>query len=153
VNVETLRCSLPFTADVRAGGRGRARSDREGAAVIEFLSQSTGNVLAIRVSGKLSRLDYRGALAPRIEALLTRFPTLRVLFLLDETFRGWSLAGAWANTVFDFRHRRDFDKIAMVGAPRWEEWCVRKPASLLIDGELRTFRRDQLDRAWEWLQT
>ncbi|MGH3678189.1 MAG: STAS/SEC14 domain-containing protein [Mycobacterium sp.] len=120
--------------------------------MIEFMTQSTESILGITASGKLSRLDYRDVLAPRIESLAARFETLRVLFLMDESFQGWSIAAAWANTIFCLKHRRDFDRIAMVGAPKWEEWCVKAPATLLMNGELRTFRRNQLNHAWEWLR-
>jgi hypothetical protein len=120
--------------------------------MIDFLPESTENILGVRFTGKLKPHDYREALAPRIESLLERFQTLRVLVLIDEKFDGWTLPAAWANTTFDLKHRRDFDKIAMVGAPKWEEWCVRAPATLLMRGKLGTFRRDQLDRAWDWLR-
>ncbi|MBO0882877.1 MAG: STAS/SEC14 domain-containing protein, partial [Mycobacterium sp.] len=103
-------------------------------------------------SSKLSESEYRDVLAPRIQSLLTHFRTLRVLFLMDDSFQGWSLGAAWANTVFDVKHRRDFDKIAMVGAPKWEDWCVKTAARVLMSGEMRTFPRDQLTQAWEWLQ-
>lgn len=123
-----------------------------GSDVIEFLPESTEDLLGIQISGKLSRSDYRDVLAPRVESLLQRFGRLRVLFLMDELFDGWSLAAAWANTVFDLKHRRDFAKVAMVGAPKWEEWCVKAPAALLMNGELRTFDRDHLNHAWVWLR-
>ena len=38
--------------------------------------------------------------------LLDRFDRLKVLFLLDEPFGGWSLHAAWVNTVFDVKYRR-----------------------------------------------
>lgn len=63
-----------------------------------------------------------------------------------------SFARAWANTVLDLKHRRDFDKVAMVGAPAWEQWCAKTAATVLITGELRTFGRDRLSQAWEWLR-
>jgi hypothetical protein len=117
------------------------------------MDESTGNILGMRVTGKLTAACYRDVLAPRIHVLLERFPTLKVLFLMDQNFEGWSLGAAWANTLFDLKHRRDFEKIAMVGAPKWEEWCVKTAATMLMNGELRTFRPDQLNQAWEWLQT
>lgn len=116
------------------------------------MDESTGNILGIRARGKLSRADYRDVLTPRIRALLKQFPTLAVLFVMDETFEGWTLKAAWANTVLDLTHRRDFHKIAMVGAPAWEQWCVKIPATLLMKGQLRTFRRDELRQAWAWLR-
>jgi len=71
---------------------------------------------------------------------------------MDESCSGWDLSAAWANTILDFRHRSDFEKIAVVGAPRREEWCV-KLAGLAIKGEMRTFSRDRLPEAWRWLRT
>ena len=51
-------------------------------------------------------------------------------------------AGCGFNTVFDVKHRRDFDKVAVVGAPRWEQWCVKVAAAWVMSGELRTFDRE-----------
>ena len=113
---------------------------------------STGNLVGIRFTGKLSGSDYRDVLAPLVESSLTRFTSLRVLILMDGSFEGWSLSAAWANTIFDLKHRRNFDKVAMVGAPKWEEWCVKAPATLLMRGELRSFSRADLDHAWAWLR-
>lgn len=120
--------------------------------VIEFMDESAGNILGVRVTGKLSEADYRDVFAPRIRLLLGQFQTLKVLFVMDEAFDGWSLGAAWANTILDLKHRRDFKKIAMVGGPRWEEWCAKTVAMLLMSGEMRTFRLDQLTQAWEWLR-
>jgi hypothetical protein len=91
-------------------------------------------------------------LIPRIQLLLKQFDTLIVLFLMDDAFTGWSPGAAWANTILDLKHRRHFEKIAMVGAPKWEEWCVKTAAKVLMHGELRTFRIHQITHAWEWLR-
>jgi hypothetical protein len=40
----------------------------------------------------------------------------------------------------------------MIGAPKWEEWCVKTAAPLLMHGQMRTFRPDQLSQAWHWLR-
>jgi hypothetical protein len=98
--------------------------------VLDFMTEGDGNILGIRATRKLSEKDYQHVLAPRVQTLLEQFHTLRVLFLMDETFQGWSLKAAWANTIFDLKHRRDFEKIAMIGAPKWAEWCVKTAATL-----------------------
>ena len=120
--------------------------------MIEFLEEGSGNIVGMRAAGRLSEADYRDVLAPRIHLLLEQFRSLKALFLMDETFEGWSLRAAWANTVFDVKHRRDFEKIAIVGAPKWEDWCIKTAAKWLMTGELQTFRLDQLTQAWEWLR-
>lgn len=119
--------------------------------MIEFMPEESDNIVGIRFTGKLRPADYQDVLKPHVESLLERNTTLRVLILIDESFAGWTLSAAWANTVFDLTHRRDFDKIAMVGAPKWEQWCVRTPARMLMRGELRTYPRDRLNQAREWL--
>jgi SpoIIAA-like len=88
-------------------------------------------------------------LVPRIQLMLEQFRALKALFLMDETFEGRSLRAAWASAVFDVKHRRNFEKIAIVGAPKWEVWCIRAAARWLMTGELRTFRLDQFAQARE----
>jgi hypothetical protein len=119
--------------------------------MLEFMEESEGHVLGVRAHGTLTRGDYRQVLTPRLESMLQQFETVRVLFLMGEAFRGWNLGGALANTCVDIRHRAHFEKVAIVGAPRWEEWCV-KLAGFLIAGEVRSFRIDQLQDAWKWLR-
>jgi SpoIIAA-like len=121
--------------------------------MIEVMCESDGDVLGLRATGKLSVADYRDLLAPTVGALLDRFDSLKVLFLLDAPFHGWTPSAAWANTVFDVKHRNHFGKVAVVGAPRWEQCCVNVAAALLMTGELRTYDRDRLDAAWEWVRT
>lgn len=119
--------------------------------MIEFMQESSGNVLGIRATGKLSKVDYENRLEPKLSSLIERFGKVRALFHMDEAFQGWDLEAAWANTILDVRHRADFEKIAIVGAPRWEEWCI-KLASVFIAGEVRTFRTHQLREAWDWVR-
>ena len=45
-----------------------------------------------------------------------------------------------------------FEKVAVVGAPRWEQWCVDVAAAFVMSGELRTFDRERLDAAWQWVR-
>ncbi len=148
---ESASCPLPFTVDRDENSAHSCDSGR-GVTVIELMPESVDNIVGMRFVGKLSTADYRDVLVPRIDSVLERYPSLRVLILVDESFDGWSLSGAWANTVFDMKHRRDFDKIAMVGAPKWEEWCVKAPAAVLMRGKLRTFSRENLDDAWAWVR-
>lgn len=117
--------------------------------MIEVLPERDG-VVEVRAGGKLTHADYKDVLLPQLEAIV---PTgkLRVLLLVDESFTGWELDSAWDLTVIKFRHRSNFGKIAVVGAPRWDDWCV-KLAGLMLKGELRAFPREQLPQAREWLR-
>jgi hypothetical protein len=62
--------------------------------MIEFLDEGPGDIVGIRAAGKLSDADYRDVLAPRVQLLLKQFRKLKALFVMDETFEGWSLRAA-----------------------------------------------------------
>lgn len=120
--------------------------------MMEIMNESAGNVVGIRATGMLTTADYDRVLLPKLTDLSQKFETLRALFYMDADFRGWDVSAAWANTKLDFRFRGHLEKVAIVGAPAWEEWCVRL-ASLVMKGELRTFRSEQLEDAWAWVRS
>ena len=119
--------------------------------MIAFMQESSGNVLGVHACGKLTEDDYKDRLVPPLKSLIERFGKVRVLSYMDETFQGWDLKAAWANTTLDVCHRADFERIAVVGAPAWEEWCA-KLAGIFMTGEIRTFPPEQLQQAWDWLR-
>lgn len=125
-----------------------ARQLRQCSHVLEHRRQQ---LLGIRASGKLTVDDYDRVLTPRLDAAVREFGIVRALFYMDRDFEGWAPSAAWANTKLDVQHRRDLEKVAIVGAPGWEQWCVRF-AGLLMKGELRTFRADSLQVAWNWIK-
>ena len=113
--------------------------------MLELMKESEGKIVGFRATGKLSRKDYDG-----LEDLARQFGRVRALVYMDDGFKGWNLPAAWANTKLDMRHRGDLEKVALVGAPGWEDWCVRM-AGLLMKGERRTFPTNQFPEAWNWL--
>ncbi|GAA5156343.1 hypothetical protein GCM10023321_31930 [Pseudonocardia eucalypti] len=119
--------------------------------MLELMDGPGGAIVAFRARDVLTQADNRDVLVPQLQAALAAADRIRVLVLMDETFRGWEARAAWTNTRLDLRHRRDFEKVAIVGAPRWEQWCV-KLANVLIAGKLRTFTREQLANAWAWVR-
>jgi hypothetical protein len=120
--------------------------------MMEIMNESSGNVIGIRATGMLTTDDYDRVLVPKLAELSQQFETARALFYMDHDFRGWDLSAAWANTKLDFRFRGHLEKVAIVGAPTWEEWCVRV-AGLVMKGEMRTFKADQLEDAWNWVRS
>jgi hypothetical protein len=120
--------------------------------MLELMTEGDDDVIAVRARGVLTEDDYQDVLVPHLARALETAERVRVLFLMDETFRGWNARAAWRNTCLDLRHRRDFDKVAIVGAPTWERWCA-KLANSLIAGEIKTFTRAELGTAWAWLRS
>ncbi len=107
-----------------------------------------GRVIEVELTGKLTREDYETFL-PEVERRLQEFGKARVLMHMHD-FHGWRLAALWQDIKFDLQHFRQFEKIAMVGEKRWQEWmstiCVP-----FTTGEIRYFHSDQLDAARAWV--
>lgn len=118
--------------------------------MIEFMDESTGKFLGIRASGKLTDKDYTDVLIPRLEKLFKEEGKLDLLFYMDEGFEGWDPHAAWDDMTYGIGHAADFEKLAVVGGPKWIEWCI-KACSFMFKGEVRTYTADQLESAWEWV--
>lgn len=119
--------------------------------MIEFLPESEGAVVGLRVGGKLTDADYKNVLVPRLESLIAEHGAVRLLCVMDESFEGWDLQAAWDDASLGLRHRGDFEKLAIVGGPGWVATGA-KLAAFLVKGEIRIFPADQLAAAWEWLR-
>lgn len=119
--------------------------------MIEFMPESSGNILGVKASGKLTDADYKHVLIPKFESLFKQHGKLNVLFYMDEAFEGWDLEAAWDDASYGLRHRADFNKLAVVGGPAWVEWCI-KLSGFLMKGEIKVFPADQLESAWKWLK-
>lgn len=119
--------------------------------MIEFMADSSGNIIGIKAIGTLTDADYKELLIPTLEKLFAQYRKLRVLFYMGEEFAGWTVSAAWDDARLGFNHRADFERIAVVGGPRWVEWCVKFTA-FLIAGEIRTLSAEQLQGAWDWVK-
>ena len=119
--------------------------------MIEIMAESSGSVLGLRASGKLTHDDYQRVLIPHLDSLFRQHGKLNLLFLMDEDFAGWELDAAWDDARYGLRHNADFGKLAVVGGPAWVERCIRL-AGFLMKGEIRTFSSRQVAQAWDWIR-
>jgi len=118
--------------------------------MLKVLSESNGNRLAMRAGDLLTDEDYERILIPTAERLLAEHGKLRFLLDCDETFRGWAPLALWDDARFGLKHRNDFEKIALVGAPLLAEWGAQL-ANHLIDAEVETFETGEFEKAWHWV--
>jgi len=96
--------------------------------------------------------DWREVLlsVPTMETIVTAKGKMR-LFLQFEDFHGWDLHAAWDNLNFGLKHYSDFERIAMVGDRKREEWMTIfcKP---FANATVKYFEMLEVDAAWKWLQ-
>lgn len=108
------------------------------------------NIIEIELSGKLGREEY-DRFAPELERLIHQYGRIRLLIFIHD-FHGWRLAAAWQDIKFDLQHFKNFEKIALVGENKWQEW-ISNIALPFATGEIRFFRRGKLNEARAWLES
>lgn len=97
---------------------------------------------------KVSREDYSNIL-PQLEGRIASRSNVRLLLELDD-FRGWEALALPQELKMDFKFRKSFSRIAVVGESRLEAYVTRL-AAIFISGEVRFFERNQLQMAREWI--
>ena len=120
--------------------------------MLTIMPQSHDNVLGVQGTDKVTDQDYLEVLIPQVEKVLEKYGKARLLYYVDEGFTGWEMGAMWEDAKFDLRHRDDFEKIAMVGGPKWAAWGV-KLAGYFMEGQVRVFPPEELQSAWDWLES
>jgi hypothetical protein len=110
--------------------------------------ESSGKVLALEVSGKLTDADYKN-LTPILEKAIAGQG--RISLLLEfEDFHGWEPKAAWDdyNTYRNFKD--NFGRVAIVGDKSWEMWMTK--LGKLFYGEMKYFDKSKIQDAWKWVR-
>jgi hypothetical protein len=117
--------------------------------MITILPVTAGNLIAIRISGVLSKSDYPEFLA-LTKQKVTEFEDIS-LYIEIENFQEITLQSIWEEIKFEFRYFNNIDKLALVGEKDWQ----RRAASVLTaltTAEVKYFDKKDKDIALTWIQ-
>ena len=118
--------------------------------MIQKLSESSGNVLGFKASGKIGKDDYT-TLTADVEALLEQEQSICLLLDLED-LEG-ERAKAWgADLKFGREYRKKIAKMAIVGDKKWQEWLTDL-ADPFYAREAEFFPLEERRAAWNWLNT
>ncbi len=118
--------------------------------MINVLPESKTNILILRATGKLTDKDYKDVLIPRLESIINKYTKARLLLDMGDEFHGWEAAALWDDALFGITHRNDFEKMGVIGGPKWVEWGLRI-AALAISGEIKSFSSNEREEALRWI--
>lgn len=113
-------------------------------------NSNENKVVTVHAGGTLTKDDYL-RLLPDLEEALEKHGTLR-FFITLENFTGFEPGALWEDIKFDYKHKNQYGKTAIVGDSKWEEWGT-KISGLFFDSEMRFFYKGQNDEAWEWVNS
>src|SRR3546814_9691835 len=100
------------------------------------IKKRTDGILHIRADGQLTTNEF-AEFVPQFESLAG--PSSPMLIELGPGFTGWSLSALWRDLKFDFNHRDQFGRMAVVGDEEWEKWGIQG-SGLMFRGEMRFFK-------------
>jgi len=112
------------------------------------LEQHADRLLVLRVGGELKKSELDAVQSEFVEKIAGA-GTVKLLVLL-ENFTGWERGEQWGDTDFFFRHRNDFEKIAVVGHTRWEAQVLFTGAGLR-KGPVTFFPETEESKGRAWL--
>lgn len=116
--------------------------------MIEILASDDSHI-ELRLTGKLDKADY-DKLIPILEEQHARGPRTDYLMILHD-FHGWEPAALWEDLKFDWKHRGELGRAAIVGEEKWQEKASRA-TGLIFPGKVRFFPPDQLTAARDWVR-
>ncbi|HEY5036957.1 MAG TPA: STAS/SEC14 domain-containing protein [Chthoniobacterales bacterium] len=114
------------------------------------ITQNEGNLITVRVSGRLTQEDY-DQLIPAWEKEIAEHGSMRMLLLMED-FHGWTPGAGWDDFHFTATHAKHIERVAMVGEKKWQEWFA-KVGSLLVSEDVRYFDLANLSEAERWVRT
>jgi hypothetical protein len=117
--------------------------------MITILPISAGNLIAIRISGVITKSDYPEFLQ-LAKQKVKEFEDIR-LYMEIENFQEITLQSIWEEIKFEFRYFNNIDKLAIVGEKDWH----RRSASIitaLTTAEVRYFDKTEKEQALAWIQ-
>ncbi len=118
--------------------------------MIEVSPDSRGKILILKAVDKLTDSDYKDVLIPRLETIIDDYGKARLLLDMGDEFQGWEAAALWDDARFGLTHRKDFEKMGVIGGPKWVEWGL-KIGSLAMSGEIRSFSSSEREEALRWI--
>ena len=113
------------------------------------LEQHDGRLCVLRVGGLLRKAELDAVQAEFVQKIAGA-GTVKLLVLL-ENFTGWERSEAWGDTDFFFSHRDEFERIAVVGHPRWEAQVLAFTGAGLRKGPVKFFPETGESEARAWL--
>jgi hypothetical protein len=112
---------------------------------------SSGNVIVMTLSGKLTRADY-AEIVPFVAGLIRKYKKVRLLIELDN-FEGWTMGATFDDIIFIFRYGFHVERIAFLVHAAQDKLAVLldRPFGRALSKNVKYFRHKFCEDAWAWI--
>ncbi|WP_148041357.1 SpoIIAA family protein [Rufibacter immobilis] len=116
--------------------------------MIQTVETENSDLFAVKATGTLDKADY-DQLLPALEAKIKQHGKINLYWEMTN-FDGWEPAGFWQDIKFDVTHANSFQKVAIVGDQKWEDWMTQalKP---FTSAQVRFFPAEESAQAMLWV--
>jgi len=121
--------------------------------VIKELPESTGSVIGVEITGKVT-LEEEEAWIAKFESAIAEHSKVSALVILGEE-AGWGLKAGLADLKWIMTHMKNINKIAIVTDSKVWKWLITADAQFakLVNIGEKHFGTDQLAEAWDWVKS
>jgi hypothetical protein len=117
--------------------------------MIEVLPQSTGNIVALRVNGKLVHKDYQKFI-PQLEDIIEQYGSMRCYCEMTN-FEGITWQAMMDEMKFDVKHCNQIERCAIVSDSAWNQWMTDFTKMIFHNAQIECFTSNQTEEAWNWV--
>ncbi len=112
---------------------------------------SSGNVIIITLSGKLTRVDY-AEIVPFLAKFIKKYKKIRLLIELDN-FEGWAANATLNDIIFVFRYGFHIERIAFLAHAEQDQLVVLldRPFGRSMGKNIKYFHYAFQEDAWKWI--
>ncbi|WP_445955186.1 SpoIIAA family protein [Yeosuana sp.] len=117
--------------------------------MLQIIDIKQDNVVATIASGKLQQQEIE-KVHPIIHTILDKGLKIR-WYIEMNNFEGWSIKGLWEDFKMDVAHEKDYERIAMVGEKKWQEWAIQFMEPF-TNANIKYFEVSQKEDAKKWIE-
>lgn len=119
--------------------------------MLALIPDLPARVVGIHASGIVTAEDYETVLVPAIEARLSAFGRIRVLYHLGPEFTGFSAGALWDDMKVGAAHLKAWERIAVVTDAEWVAGAVRL-FRFAVPCPVRLFPNARFAEALRWIE-
>ena len=118
--------------------------------MLQILGFTHHNIIASKAEGQLKGHDME-KINPLVHNIVASGQKIRWYFEMVN-FTGWNAKGLWEDLKMDLEHASNYEKIAMVGEKKWQDWITQfmKP---FTSAEIRYFDVADKAAARAWIES
>ena len=118
--------------------------------IIETLQHLPDHVLGFRAVGEVTAHDYEEEIIPAVLAMAERVQHVRMLYVLDEAFTGFTAGAMWDDAALGASRYAAWERVAVVTDVPWIRASVQA-LHFVMPGHFRLFHTEERQQAEQWL--